>query len=73
MADTVFEYQTAQRGYIGFTRFWKKGDWVQITLVSEDPNYPFVYTYATMPFEKFKEAFIAVAKSVEDTKDTEAK
>jgi len=71
MADTVYEYpnEESQRGYLGFTRFWNQGEnWVQITLVSEDVRNENVHTYASMPYSKFKEAFLAVAENVKDTK-----
>ena len=70
MADTVYEYPNdeANRGYLGFTRFWKNGeDWIQITLISEDVNDANTHTYACMPFKKFAEAFQAVADNVSDT------
>ena len=72
MADTVFEYPDDKpvRGYISFTRFWKKGeDWVQITLISEDIHSLEIHTYASLPFKKFQEAFVATAKNIEETKD----
>lgn len=70
MADTVYEYPNdeAERGYLGFTRFWKQGeDWIQITLISEDPENENVHTYASMPFKKFVEAFQAIGENVSET------
>lgn len=67
MADTVYEYpnQQPERGYIAFTRFWKKGEhWVQITLVSEDMRNENVHTYASLPYTEFVKAAKAVKKSV---------
>ena len=70
MADTVYEYpnNNPTRGYIGFTRFWKKGeDWIQITLISEDVRNENVHTYACMPFKEFAKASRAINKSVKKT------
>ena len=71
MADTVYGYPEEQHGFrgeISFTRFWRDGeDWVQITLVSEDPNDAYVHTFASMPFKNFAEAFQATADNVSET------
>lgn len=70
MADTVYEYPNdeAERGYLGFTRFWKQGEnWIQITLISEDMRNENVHTYASMPYSKFKEAVEAIVSNVNDT------
>lgn len=72
MSDTVFEYPSDDpvRGQVSFTRFWKGGeDWVQITLIHQGEDYPLVHTFASLPFKKFEEGYLALRKSVADTGD----
>jgi hypothetical protein len=77
MANTVYEYPGAgaNRGYIGFTRFWKKGEfWIQITLVSENMRNENVHTYASIPYKEFVKASKAVNKDLKQiTKDSPVK
>ena len=59
MSDTVFEYPdyNSRRGYIGFTRFWKKSeDWIQVTLVNQDETRPEMHTWASLPFARVRES-----------------
>ena len=62
MGDTVFENDE-----VSFTRFWggEKEDCVQITLQGHSRK----QGYAQITLEEFREAYRAIEKSVEETKD----
>lgn len=63
MSDTVFENYK-----ISFTRFWRGdgiGDCVQITMEGSALK----QGYVQMTLKEFREAYKAIEKSVEETKD----
>lgn len=72
MSDIVYEYPDTNpvRGNISFTRFWREGeDWVQVTLINADELAPEVHTFASLPFREFEKGYLALKKSVEETKE----
>ena len=59
MSDTVYEAEFDGRRIV-FTRFWRHGDWVQITTGTD---------YGILPLEEFRKAVKLLEENVESTKN----